>query len=107
VVETLGILAAMVAAGYAGYLVFHGLMDPAKFLTWMAALFAMMDPIRKLAKVSMRFQASDAGRPENFRASGRHRRASRHRRRHAAAARQEHRVPRRELPLPPTPPPTR
>jgi ABC-type multidrug transport system fused ATPase/permease subunit len=59
-VECLGVIAAMVAAGYAGYLVFGGLLDPEEFLTWMVLLFAIMDPIRKLAKVSMRFQASDA-----------------------------------------------
>ncbi len=59
-VETLGVAAAMVAAGYAGYLVFGGELDPEKFLTWMVLLFAIMDPVRKLAKVSMRFQASDA-----------------------------------------------
>jgi subfamily B ATP-binding cassette protein MsbA len=65
-VEALGILAGMGAAGFAGYLVFIGMdffggkMDKELFLTWMVALFAMFDPIRKLAKVSLRFQASDA-----------------------------------------------
>ena len=59
-VECLGVIAAMAAAGYAGFLVFGGVLDPEKFLAWMALLFAMMDPVRKLAKVSMRFQASDA-----------------------------------------------
>ena len=59
-VECLGVSAAMVAAGYMGYLVFGGLLDPEYFLAWMGALFALMDPVRKLAKVSMRFQASDA-----------------------------------------------
>jgi peptide/nickel transport system ATP-binding protein len=34
--------------------------DPEYLLTWMGALFALMDPVRKLAKVSMRFQASEA-----------------------------------------------
>lgn len=65
-VESLGILAGMAAAGFAGYLVFIGMdafggkMDKEVFLTWMVALFAMFDPVRKLAKVSLRFQASDA-----------------------------------------------
>ena len=67
-VELLGIAAGMAAAAFAGYLVFVGMdifgrfyrMDPAYFLTWMGALFAMFDPVRKLAKVSIRFQASDA-----------------------------------------------
>jgi ABC-type multidrug transport system fused ATPase/permease subunit len=59
-VEALGITAGMVAAGLAGYLVFNDLMDSDVFLTWMVALFAMFDPVRKLAKVSLRFQASDA-----------------------------------------------
>ncbi|HAU38333.1 MAG TPA: hypothetical protein DCX07_11555, partial [Phycisphaerales bacterium] len=59
-VESLGIAAGMVAAGAAGYLVFNHRMDQAVFLTWMVALFALFDPVRKLAKVSMRFQASEA-----------------------------------------------
>ena len=67
-IETLGIFAGMAAAGAAGYLVFKGFMlfgefykmDPDMFLTWMVALFALFDPVRKLAKVSMRFQSSDA-----------------------------------------------
>ena len=68
VVECLGILTGIVAAGFAGYLVFRGMrifgvdrrMDPEYLLTWMGALFALMDPVRKLAKVSMRFQVSEA-----------------------------------------------
>ncbi len=60
VVEALGITAGMVAAGLAGYLVFNYKMDRDVFLTWMVSLFALFDPVRKLAKVSMRFQASDA-----------------------------------------------
>jgi subfamily B ATP-binding cassette protein MsbA len=67
-VEALGLIAGMLAAAAAGYLVFVGLgwgdffyrMDRDKFLTWMAALFAMFDPVRKLAKVSMRFQEAEA-----------------------------------------------
>ncbi|NLW86755.1 MAG: ATP-binding cassette domain-containing protein [Planctomycetes bacterium] len=58
--ESLGIVTAIVAAGAAGYLVFNYKMDRDVFLVWMAALFAMFDPVRKLAKVSMRFQASEA-----------------------------------------------
>ncbi len=67
-VEAMGIIAGMFAAAAAGYLVFVGLgwgdffyrMDRDKFLTWMVALFATFDPIRKLAKVSMRFQQAEA-----------------------------------------------
>ncbi len=67
-VECLGIIAGMAAAGFAGYLVFNGMtlfgqfyqMDSSVFLAWLVALFAMFDPVRKLAKVSIRFQASDA-----------------------------------------------
>jgi ABC-type multidrug transport system fused ATPase/permease subunit len=67
-VEALGVVAGMIAAAVAGYLVFVGLswgelfyrMDRDKFLTWMVALFALFDPVRKLAKVSMRFQQSEA-----------------------------------------------
>lgn len=58
--ECLGIMAAAIAAGAAGYLVFNLKMDSLRFLTWMGVLFAMFDPVRKLAKVSMRFQSSDA-----------------------------------------------
>jgi len=68
VVECLGIAAAMIAAAVAGYLVFYdkpfGLeslhMDRGIFLAWMVASFAMFDPVRKLAKVTMRFSESDA-----------------------------------------------
>jgi ATP-binding cassette, subfamily B, bacterial MsbA len=59
-VEALGMVMGMVAAGAAGYLVFHLEMDRFVFLTWIGALFALFDPVRKLAKVSMRFQASEA-----------------------------------------------
>ncbi|MGA2266697.1 MAG: ABC transporter ATP-binding protein, partial [Phycisphaerae bacterium] len=67
-VEALGIVTGMIAAAVAGYLVFVGWswgeffyrMDRDKFLTWMVALFALFDPVRKLAKVSMRFQQSEA-----------------------------------------------
>jgi ABC-type multidrug transport system fused ATPase/permease subunit len=68
VVEALGLVAGMLAAGAAGYVVFLGAgsgdlfyrLDRDQFLTWMAALFAMFDPVRKLAKVSMRFQEAEA-----------------------------------------------
>ncbi|MCJ7544140.1 MAG: ATP-binding cassette domain-containing protein, partial [Phycisphaerae bacterium] len=67
-VEAMGMVAGMLAAAAAGYLVFVGLglgdffyrMDRDQFLTWMVALFAMFDPVRKLAKVSMRFQEAEA-----------------------------------------------
>ena len=67
-VECLGIVAGMVAAAGAGYWVFVGVhwkgetnfMDKELFLAWIAALFGLMDPVRKLAKVTMRFSESDA-----------------------------------------------
>ncbi len=59
-VEALGITAAMVASGIAGYMVFHDRMDPSIFLAWMACLAAMFDPVRKLAKVITRFNRSEA-----------------------------------------------
>lgn len=59
-VEALGMLAGGGAAGGAGYLVFHGMMDPDMFVAWMACLAAMFDPMRKLSKVATRFQRGDA-----------------------------------------------
>jgi ABC-type multidrug transport system fused ATPase/permease subunit len=67
-VESLGIVFGMGAAGVAGYLVFvgytlggqHQTMDRDVFLTWMVALFAMFDPVRKLAKVATKFHEADA-----------------------------------------------
>ena len=59
-VEMLGVVAGMAAAAIAGYLVFNYKMDRDLFLTWMVAGFALFDPARKLAKVSMRFQGADA-----------------------------------------------
>ena len=63
-VESLGIFFGMLAAAAAGYMVFipnkHFTMDREVFLTWMAALFALFDPVRKLAKVTMRFSQADA-----------------------------------------------
>ncbi|KKK91360.1 hypothetical protein LCGC14_2713740, partial [marine sediment metagenome] len=59
-VEILGIVAGTLAAGGAGYWVFHGEMDGEVFLACMACLFAMYDPVRKLSKVVIRFQRGDA-----------------------------------------------
>jgi ABC-type multidrug transport system fused ATPase/permease subunit len=59
-VEALGIIAAVAAAGGAGYLVFSGKMDTEIFMAWMACLAAMFDPVRKLSKVVTRFQRGDA-----------------------------------------------
>jgi ABC-type multidrug transport system fused ATPase/permease subunit len=67
-VEVLGITAGLVAAGVAAWLVFMGMwflgafrqMDTGVFITWLVALFAMFDPVRKLAKVTLRFQQADA-----------------------------------------------
>jgi ABC-type multidrug transport system fused ATPase/permease subunit len=59
-VEALGIAAGMAAAGAAGYLVFTGMLDRDMFITWMVAMFAIFDPVRKLAKVTMRFSQADA-----------------------------------------------
>jgi ABC-type multidrug transport system fused ATPase/permease subunit len=59
-VESLGIATGMVAAGAAGYLVFTGMLDRDVFLTWMVTMFAIFDPVRKLAKVTMRFSQADA-----------------------------------------------
>ncbi len=107
-VEALGIIAGMLAAAAAGYLVFVGLswgdffyrMDRDQFLTWMVALFAMFDPVRKLAKVSMRFQQAEAAAKRIFELHDTphepHGRGAPALPRH----RQEHRVPRRQLPLP-------
>ena len=61
IVESLGMLAGGVAAGFAGYYVFQGTMDPDIFVAWMAASAAMFDPMRKLSKVATRFQAGQAG----------------------------------------------
>ncbi|MCL2701648.1 MAG: ABC transporter ATP-binding protein/permease [Phycisphaerae bacterium] len=68
IVEILSIVTAMSAAVIAGYLVFYtkpfGVaefhLDKTIFIGWMAACFAMFDPIRKLARVAMRFAESDA-----------------------------------------------
>ena len=62
----------------------HGLLhepgmepDDVLFLTWMVALFAMFDPVRKLAKVTMRFQRVRRRRQANLRAAGPRRGAAR------------------------------
>jgi ABC-type multidrug transport system fused ATPase/permease subunit len=62
VVEALGITAAMAAVAVAGYWMLHNQhdLDAEKFLTLMACLAAMFDPIRKLSSVSTVFHASDA-----------------------------------------------
>ncbi|MFP3937075.1 MAG: ABC transporter transmembrane domain-containing protein [Phycisphaerae bacterium] len=59
-VEALGVTAAMGAAALAGYWVFNYDMSADDFLTLMVLLAAMFDPLRKLAKVTNRFQRSDA-----------------------------------------------
>lgn len=67
-VETLGLIAVLAAAGLAGYLVFTGIsfrgetyrMEALEFFVWLGTLFAMFDPVRKLAKVSTKFQQADA-----------------------------------------------
>jgi len=68
IVEVLTTITAMTAAAVAGYLVFSAKpfgtekfhLDHTIFMTWMAACVAIFDPIRKLAKVAMRFAESDA-----------------------------------------------
>ena len=59
-VEALGIVSAMAAVALAGYWVFQGAMDRERFLSLMACLAAMFDPVRKLAKVPARFQRAEA-----------------------------------------------
>jgi len=60
VVEGLGIMAACAAVGVAGYFVLGGQMDREIFMTWIGALMATFDPVRKLAHVITRFQRADA-----------------------------------------------
>ncbi|GAH42852.1 unnamed protein product, partial [marine sediment metagenome] len=59
-VEVMGIVAGMLATALAGYWVLNDRMDPFLFMTWMACLAAMFDPVRKLAKVVTRFQRAEA-----------------------------------------------
>lgn len=61
-VESLGMIAGMGAGALAGYWVLvDRTMSPATFMTWMALLGGMFDPIRKLSKVITRFHRADAG----------------------------------------------
>lgn len=61
-IEAMGIIAAMGAVAVAGYWVIQHQngMNPEKFIALMGCLAAMFDPVRKLAKVSMRFQRAEA-----------------------------------------------
>jgi len=59
-IEAMGITGALLAVALAGYWVLQARMDPYAFMTWMACLAAAFDPVRKLAKVVIRFQRSDA-----------------------------------------------
>ena len=59
-VEALGIVAALGTVGIAGYWVLRGEMDVHVFMTWLACLAALFDPVRKLAHVATRFQRADA-----------------------------------------------
>ena len=59
-IEAMGIIAGMAAVAIAGHMVLNEGMETSRFIGLMGALFAMFDPVRKLAKVSMRFQESDA-----------------------------------------------
>jgi ABC-type multidrug transport system fused ATPase/permease subunit len=60
VIEVLGLAAGLGAAAVAGYMVFDDRIDPFVFLTWIGALFALFDPMRKLGKVATKFQQADA-----------------------------------------------
>ncbi|MBN1943909.1 MAG: ABC transporter ATP-binding protein [Phycisphaerae bacterium] len=60
VVEALGIFAGLLAVGGAAYWVLTDVMPADLFITWMAALVAAFDPVRKLSKVATRFQRGDA-----------------------------------------------
>ncbi|MBL7133001.1 MAG: ATP-binding cassette domain-containing protein [Phycisphaerae bacterium] len=61
IVEGLGMIAGMAAGALAGYWVLvDETMDVDLFLTWMALLGGMFDPIRKLSKVITRFHRADA-----------------------------------------------
>ena len=59
-IEAMGIIAGMAAVAIAGHMVLNEGMGTSRFVGLMGALVAMFDPVRKLAKVSMRFQESDA-----------------------------------------------
>jgi ATP-binding cassette, subfamily B, bacterial MsbA len=59
-IESLGIAAAMVAAGIAGHWVFQGDKKPEDFFVLLGVLAALFDPVRKLSPVITKFHASDA-----------------------------------------------
>jgi len=60
-VECLGLIAAMGAVALAGYWVLVSrTMSPDALITLLAALGAMFDPLRKLSKVTTRFQSADS-----------------------------------------------
>ena len=61
-VEAIGVTASMLAFGVAGYWVLNRMygMNPERFMTLMACMAALFDPVRKLAKVAPRFQRADA-----------------------------------------------
>ena len=56
----MGIVAALGTVAIAGYWVLRGEMDVHVFMTWLACLAALFDPVRKLAHVATRFQRADA-----------------------------------------------
>ncbi len=70
-IESLGISAAMVAAAFAGYQVFHGRMKPEDFFVLLAVLAGLFDPVRKLSSVITKFHASDAAAQRVFELSDR------------------------------------
>ena len=59
-VEALGVIATLAASALAAYWVFEGQLDREVFLTLMALLAAMYDPVRKLSQVATQFHAADA-----------------------------------------------
>ena len=59
-IEAMGILAACGAILVAGWWVLDDKMSTELFMTWVAGLVAMFDPVRKLAKVATRFQRAEA-----------------------------------------------
>jgi len=59
-IEAMGITAGSGAILVAGWWVLTGKMSAELFMTWVACLAAMFDPVRKLAKVATRFQRAEA-----------------------------------------------
>ena len=57
--EWLGLLAAGIGIGLAGYIVIGGELDLAKFMTMGLSLVAALDPVRKLSVVGNQLQRSD------------------------------------------------